>query len=177
MQHMPYTSSIYRAINSLPESDHLSDFWIDVPDKANDEIGHGSRASDLPVGRGHDSVRTGTTMKCALIAISLATTVAAAPAQANFRFCSALSTSSRGSGLIVTAPFEARDREVGAVRRSFIAFLRYGIAPYGNSWIFDEASANCVTAGTRGEAERQRAYLIGRSTGEGRNVYPVAFTG
>ncbi|WP_186456803.1 hypothetical protein [Sphingomonas suaedae] len=118
-------------------------------------------------------------MKCALIAFTLVTALTAAPTQAqtNFRFCSAVSTSSRGGGLIVTAPFESRERDVAAVRRSFIAFLRYGIAPYGNSWVFDEMSTTCVTLPTRGEAERQRAYLIGRSTGEGRNVYPVAFTG
>jgi len=174
---MPYTSSNCRAINSLPESVHLSDFWIDAAEKTNDELGHGSGADDLPVGGDHDSAGTRPTMKCAWIAIGLTATLAATPAQANFRFCSAISASPRGSGLIVTAPFEARERDVAAVRRSFIAFLRYGIAPYGNSWIFDDTTANCVTLPTRGEAERQRAYLIGRSSGEGRNVYPVAFTG
>ncbi|MFL9839856.1 hypothetical protein ABS767_02670 [Sphingomonas sp. ST-64] len=124
-------------------------------------------------------------MKRALIAIGLATTLATplaatqadAPPEISFRYCSALSTSPRGTGLIVTMPFEPRERDVALLRRSFIAFLRYGIAPYGNSWIFDEDNVSCATAATRGEAERRRAYLIGRYTAEGRKIFAVPFSG
>ena len=109
-----------------------------------------------------------------VMAMLIACPADAMPAPAAFMYCSAPSSSPRGSGLIITAIFRSRSDQQ-FVATAFENYLRRSYAPYGNGWIFPERSAACARFDDRGDAEKRRALDISQVSQPARTVFNVSF--
>ena len=97
-----------------------------------------------------------------------------APSSAAFVYCSAASTSPRGPGLIVTSIFRSRS-ETEFVKSAFVNYLRTSYAPYGNSWMFTESRASCLSFDNLRKAEVRRSLEISRIPQPTQSIFPVTF--
>jgi hypothetical protein len=89
-------------------------------------------------------------------------------------YCSAPSTSSRGTGLIITSVFRSRsDRQF--VVNAFTNYLRNSYAPYGNGWIFADGTPSCASFQKKNEAESQRQVDISHVPQPEQSIFNLNF--